>query len=692
MKNDSIAYRIERVFQRRYELLDRLGSGGMGMVFLARARDLGRKKYAIKIVDKTSPENKGVDVYAEIQILKDLNHPNIVTIFEALEDDTYVYIVQEFIRGKSLAEIRDNPKYADVVFEDEARLWMIDIAEALAYLHTQGIVHRDVKPGNIMIDADGSARLIDFGIARQVATISRVISGSTIGSAPYSPLERLEGAADGIQTDIYAYGTTFYSLIRRKIPSVSGREINTLRTSNRSVKPYYMNAYRTMINDLENIKDEGIREIIRNCIDIDPRRRVNEFNTIRYLLSSTDEVQAEHYARGREFRKKHAILILLLVSGIVFAGLGMVQMKRDHDHRYDRIIKSADEAYAASDYVMSERKANEAIEFDPNKEAGYFTKYKTITSAANELNERSEYERLIGTIQNDIRKQPSLSDSIYTATYLANAYFETDRQDETIRVLGGRDDLGDEQLLLLGHAMYLNNDIPGANQCLEKMTADIPQRYYLEGLINEKRNTSEALKCYSKVLEADTADSYTGDLKRKALSQITQLYMDQKQYEQAIKTIYAETERNRSLKESIKINLMLLDCFYESGDFVNASDQADVVLNKSNSSHAYAVKTNSLVKLGDEDSALKTIADWETALPNDAMPHIQRAAIYNNRAGAAKTDSERKRTYPEFIKVYEEELNWLTEHNALNDEFLSMEGSYYDALDILGQIEREERV
>lgn len=289
MITEDIVCRIENVFQRRYELIDRLGSGGMGMVFFAQTRDLGHKKYAIKLVDKTAPENKGVDIYSEIQMLKGLNHPNIATIFETQEDDTYVFTVQEYIRGRSLAEIRDNPKYADAMSEDEARLWMIDIAEALAYLHSQGIIHRDVKPGNIMIDDDGMARLIDFGIARRIAAISSARSDSTVGSAPYSPLERLEGAADGVRTDIYAYGTTFYSLIRKRVPSVSGREINSLRTGNKSVKPYYMNAYSSMKRDLENINDEYIRGIIRECIDIKPRRRIKEFNTIIQLLSSKDK-------------------------------------------------------------------------------------------------------------------------------------------------------------------------------------------------------------------------------------------------------------------------------------------------------------------------------------------------------------------------------------------------------------------
>ena len=154
----------------------------------------------------------------------------------------------------------------------------------------------------------------------------------------------------------------------------------------------------------------------------------------------------------------------------------------------------------------------------------------------------------------------------------------------------------------------------------------------------------------------------------------------------AIKEINDAMASNTAYAESTKINLMLLDCYYRSENYSGAVQQADKLLVKANNRGAFGIKVSSQENLKQYSDALYTIGEWEEAYPDDPTPHVQRAMIYNRIASAAKSDSQRVATYTDFIDAYEEELAWLKKHNAVTDEFLTLEQSYYDAKNILEQI------
>ena len=185
----------------RYVLGDVLGTGAMAQV--RRATDtLLDRQVAVKVFREDLDDDSAARARSEMQTLASLNHPRLVGIHDAgTRDDGHPYLVMELVEGPTLAQC-----CVDGSLTPE-RLAVIgaDLADALAYVHSQGVVHRDVKPANILLAADG-AKLTDFGIARIVDGARHTGTGLTIGTAPYLAPEQVTGAEIGPPTDIYALG------------------------------------------------------------------------------------------------------------------------------------------------------------------------------------------------------------------------------------------------------------------------------------------------------------------------------------------------------------------------------------------------------------------------------------------------------------------------------------------------------
>jgi Tfp pilus assembly protein PilF/predicted Ser/Thr protein kinase len=198
-----------------YEVVSRIGSGGMGVVFLARDMRLDRR-VAIKVL----PDGRIADELArtrfrrEAQALSRLNHPGIATIYDFDQQDGRDFLVMEYIEGKSLRDVGPDPlPPADVV-----RLG-VQLAEALAAAHGAGVVHLDLKPGNLMLTADGRLKVLDFGIARlhspDVGSDSTTYPGTATniaGTPPYMAPEQVAAGPVDRRTDIYGAGATLYEL------------------------------------------------------------------------------------------------------------------------------------------------------------------------------------------------------------------------------------------------------------------------------------------------------------------------------------------------------------------------------------------------------------------------------------------------------------------------------------------------
>ena len=206
---------INTLFDGRYRIIRKLGAGGMANVYLAEDQELGRR-VAIKILnDRHANDDQFVERFRrEAKNAAGLSHPNIVSIYDRGEAEGTYYIAMEFLDGRSLKELIVSRGPAPVhVAIDYAR----KILEALRFSHRNGIVHRDIKPHNVIVDAEGRVKVTDFGIARAGASQMTEV-GSIIGTAQYLSPEQAKGAPVDQTSDLYSVGIVLYELLTGKVP------------------------------------------------------------------------------------------------------------------------------------------------------------------------------------------------------------------------------------------------------------------------------------------------------------------------------------------------------------------------------------------------------------------------------------------------------------------------------------------
>jgi serine/threonine-protein kinase len=198
-----------------YKILEKLGQGGMGVVYKAEDTRL-KREVAIKFLPWhiASDEEARRRFESEAQAAAALNHPNIATIHAIEEVDDQMFIVMEYIRGQ---EVNDLVKAGPVKAGDVTGI-VIQIAEGLSVAHEKGIVHRDIKSGNIMITADGRIKIMDFGLAKLQGGVNVTQMGQTVGTAAYMSPEQARGEDIDQRSDLWSCGVIFYELLSGELP------------------------------------------------------------------------------------------------------------------------------------------------------------------------------------------------------------------------------------------------------------------------------------------------------------------------------------------------------------------------------------------------------------------------------------------------------------------------------------------
>lgn len=242
---------LHSVFAKRYELQDNLGEGGMADVYLAYDIIL-KRKVAIKILRGSLSKDPItlMRFQREASAISKLSHPNVVDVYDVGEYEGHHYIVMEYVRGRTLKQLISQ---RGALHKEEALDIMKQLTMAIQHAHEHQIIHRDVKPQNVLVKDDGTVKITDFGIALVHDSLSLTQDKSILGSAHYMAPETTKGESPTKQVDIYALGIVFYELLSGKVP-FQGENAYAIATKHlHDPMPFIRSFNPTVPQTIENI-------------------------------------------------------------------------------------------------------------------------------------------------------------------------------------------------------------------------------------------------------------------------------------------------------------------------------------------------------------------------------------------------------------------------------------------------------
>ena len=270
-----------------YELGEKIGRGGMGVVYRAQHTGLDIDVAVKFIHPHLADDDEAVARFIrEARLSARIKHPNIVQIYDTGRDEQgRAYIVMEYLEGQSLRQRLKNGPIPEV----EAIKIANDVLAALGKAHSTGVIHRDIKPGNIFLCSDGVAKLVDFGIAKAVGGGTLTGTGALVGTPEYMSPEQAEGLPVDAKTDIYSLGIVMYEMLTGVVPFKADSPLVVLRMQSERAFP-----------PLSSSISEPARRFVEGCLQKDP-----EVRTCRRPLESPAPSPSEGPRPGSYSDKKH---------------------------------------------------------------------------------------------------------------------------------------------------------------------------------------------------------------------------------------------------------------------------------------------------------------------------------------------------------------------------------------------------
>jgi tRNA A-37 threonylcarbamoyl transferase component Bud32 len=415
----------------RFRLLRRLGGGGMGVVHLALEEPLGRE-VALKLMRPEQLWFEGAHrrFLREAEAIASLAHPGIVSIHAFGEHDGLPFCAMEFIAGRSLGEILDGLRGRDPstlrpgsIGQPGARNWTeacfslaLQVASALRHAHARAIVHRDVKPSNIMLDAEGRVRLIDFGLAHLARSESMTHTGTQPGSLAYMSPEQLRGESIDARTDIYSLGVTLYELLALRMPFRGNNEEQMRRAILDAATPRVDSINRGVARDAA--------AVVERAMAPEPSRRYPDMTALAADLSAFLEYRpvmarrAGPMLRAQRFvQRRPALATGLLLGFLLAAGLpsAWLLQERAARHAIEAEVQRAQRAELRS--AREAEKAARVVAFLQE----LFDECEPASARGEQVTARTILDRGVQQIRDDLREESEIRTALLTtmgAAYL----------------------------------------------------------------------------------------------------------------------------------------------------------------------------------------------------------------------------------------------------------------------------------
>ena len=282
-----------------YKILEKLGEGGMGVVYRAQDLTLDRS-VAIKLLPAhlaSSSESKA-RFLVEAKATAALNHPNILSVYEIDDKDDAMFLVMEYVEGQTLKRYLANLKTGTGVPVQQAIGWVEKIAQGLKAAHDKGIVHRDIKAENVMLTAQGQLKIMDFGLAKLKSDNSLTKTGSSVGTLAYMSPEQAQGLAADPRSDIWSLGILFFEILTADLPFKSEHEAGLLYL--------IVNQDSPMPSDLDRKIPQSVDDVVRKMLT---KIRTDRYQTADEFLHALSSLR-EELVPDASIMKKKAIAVL----------------------------------------------------------------------------------------------------------------------------------------------------------------------------------------------------------------------------------------------------------------------------------------------------------------------------------------------------------------------------------------------